>query len=666
MLGGAGDDTYVVDSLADVVTETANEGTDTVRSSVAWTLGANLENLTLTGTAALNGAGNTLNNVLTGNSAANTLDGGAGADTMLGGADDDTYLVDSLADVVTENANEGTDTVLSSLGWTLGANLENLTLTGTAGLNGTGNALNNLLTGNAAANVLSAGAGNDTLDGGAGADTMLGGAGDDTYVVDSLADVVTENANEGTDTIRSSVAWTLGANLENLTLTGTAALNGAGNTLNNVLMGNSAANNLNAGAGNDTLDGGAGADTMLGGAGDDTYVVDSLADVVTENANEGTDTVRSSVAWTLGANLENLTLTGTAALNGTGNTLNNVLTGNSAANTLDGGAGADTMLGGAGDDTYLVDSLADVVTENANEGTDTVRSSVAWTLGANLENLTLTGTAALNGTGNALNNVLTGNAGANVLDGGAGNDTFLDGSGNDTARGGDGDDVFRTTLAWEQNTYDGGAGRDTVDYSAQSYPTGRPNAGFGGYAGIWVDLSAGKAWRYRYGRHLYDGIPDALVSIENATGSDLQDFLVGDAQANRLEGLAGADQLDGGAGADTLLGGAGDDSYVVDNAADVVTENANEGTDTVRSSVAWTLGANLENLTLTGTAALNGTGNALNNTLVGNSANNVLTGGLVFATLSNKPQDFNGPGAALLVNGHVGQARLGDLKVMAL
>jgi Ca2+-binding RTX toxin-like protein len=149
-----------------------------------------------------------------------------------------------------------------------------------------------------------------------------------------------------------------------------------------------------------------------------------------------------------------------------------------------------------------------------------------------------------------------------------------------------------------------------------------------------VDLSAGKAWRYRYGRQLYDGIPDALTSIENAMGSDLQDMLVGDAQANRLEGLAGADQLDGGAGADTLAGGAGDDTYVVDNAADVVTENANEGIDTVRSSLSWTLGGNLENLTLLGAAAINGTGNVLNNLLLGNAANNVLNGGLGSDTLT--------------------------------
>ena len=147
------------------------------------------------------------------------------------------------------------------------------------------------------------------------------------------------------------MTYTLAANVENLTLTGTTAINGTGNTLNNLLTGNSANNSLSGGAGNDTIDGGAGNDTMVGGAGNDTYVVNVATDVVTEAANEGTDTIQSAVTLTLGNNVENLTLTGTTAINGTGNTLNNVLTGNGAANTLAGAAGNDTYVGGAGNDT---------------------------------------------------------------------------------------------------------------------------------------------------------------------------------------------------------------------------------------------------------------------------------------------------------------------------
>ena len=397
-------------------------------------LSANVENLTLTGAAAINGIGNSLNNLLTGNSAANTLDGdggddtlngGAGTDTLIGGIGNDTYLVENVGDVVTEQFDEGTDLVQSSVSYILSANVENLTLTGSAALNATGNVLNNRLSGNSGANV---------LDGAAGADTLIGGGGNDTYVVDDEGDVVTEAANQGTDTVQSAITYVLGADVENLTLTGAIGLNGTGNSLNNILSGNSAANGLMGLEGQDTLDGGGGADTLVGGLGNDTYMVDNIGDVVTENLNEGTDLVQSSVSYALTANVENLTLTGTSAINGTGNTLNNRLAGNSGANQL---------AGGLGNDTYLV-SHGDTIVEHANEGTDTVQSDVSWTLGANLENLTLTGAAAIDATGNMFNNRLTGNNAANQLAGGAGNDTLRGGFGNDTylIHRGEGQDVI--------------------------------------------------------------------------------------------------------------------------------------------------------------------------------------------------------------------------------
>jgi Ca2+-binding RTX toxin-like protein len=561
MAGGLGNDTYVVDNTSDVVSEATNAGTDLVQSSVNYKLGANLENLTLSGKANLRGTGNTLNNTLTGNTGNNVLNGGTGADTMAGGLGNDTYVVDNTRDVVSEAANAGRDLVRSSVSYTLGANLENLALTGKANLSGTGNALNNVLTGNAGANTLTGGAGNDTLNGGTGADKLLGGTGNDTYVVDNTADVVAEAANAGTDLVQSSVNHTLGANLENLALTGTAAINGTGNALNNVLTGNNAANVLN---------GGTGADRMAGGLGNDTYVVDNTADVVAEAANAGTDLVQSSVNHTLGANLENLALTGTAAINGTGNALNNILIGNTANNVLNGGTGADRMAGGLGNDTYVVDNTADVVAEAANAGTDLVQSSVNHTLGANLENLTLTGTAAINGAGNALNNVLTGNAGANTLTGGAGNDTYVVGTGDTTIE-----------LA--------GGGTDTVISNIN----------------------------WTLGANLENLTLTGTAAI-NGAGNALNNVLTGNNAAN---------VLNGGTGADRMAGGLGNDTYVVDNTRDVVAEAANAGRDLVRSSVNHTLGANLENLALTGTAAINGTGNALNNVLTGNAGANTLTGG---------------------------------------
>ncbi|MDD5053522.1 MAG: calcium-binding protein [Sulfuricurvum sp.] len=196
---------------------------------------------------------------------------------------------------------------------------------------------------------------------------------------------------------------------------------------NNKIFSGSGNDSITSGKGEDILDGGAGADKMIGGMGNDTYIVDNIGDIVTETSTIATeiDTVQSSITYILGANIENLTLTGTANINGTGNSLNNILIGNGGANTLNGGLGADTMIGGAGNDTYIIDNAGDKVVENINEGIDSVNTSISYTLNANVENLVLTGTATINGTGNTLNNILTGNSANNVLTGGAGSDIFV-------------------------------------------------------------------------------------------------------------------------------------------------------------------------------------------------------------------------------------------------
>jgi Ca2+-binding RTX toxin-like protein len=688
MIGDTGNDTYVVDNAGDIVIENANEGTDTVQSSITYTLAANVEKLTLTGSSAIDGTGNELDNSLTGNSAANTLtggagndtlNGGAGADTMIGGTGNDTYVVDNAGDDVIENANEGVDTIQSSITYTLSANVENLTLTGSSAIGGTGNELDNSLTGNSAANTLTGGAGNNTLNGGAGADTMIGGLGNDTYVVDNAGDVVIENPNEGIDTVQSSVTYTLSANVENLTLTGSSAIDGAGNELDNTLTGNGAANVLTGGAGNDTLNGGAGADTMIGGTGNDIYIVENAGDVVTENANEGTDTVQSSITYTLAANVENLTLTGSSNINGTGNELDNVLTGNSAANVLNGGTGADTMIGGAGNDTYVVDNEGDIITENAGEGTDIVQSSITYTLGANIENLTLTGSGNINGTGNVMNNTLTGNSAANTLDGGAGADTMIGGAGDDTyivdntgdtvtENSGAGNDTVQSSISYTltanvenliltgnatingtgnslnnmltgnsaDNVINGGTGVDTImgGLGNDTYVVDNTGDTVTENANEGLDIVQSSA-TYTLSANV-ENLTLTGSSAINGTGNELDNVLNGNSGANTLTGGAGNDTLNGGAGADTMIGGTGNDTYVVDNTGDVVRENANEGTDTVQSSVTYTLSANVENLTLTGSSNINGTGNVLDNTIVGNSGVNTLTGNDGNDTLDGK------------------------------
>jgi Ca2+-binding RTX toxin-like protein len=217
-------------------------------------------------------------------------------------------------------------------------------------INGTNG--NDYLLGTSTNDIISGFNGNDTLIGGLGADTLYGGDGSDTYYVDNAGDVVTEYYNDalgGVDTVFSSVNFTLGFGLENLTLTGTGNI-GTGNGNNNVITGNSA---------NNILNGGLGADSLYGGDGSDTYYVDNAGDVVTEYYNDalgGVDTVFSSVNFTLGFGLENLTLTGTGNINGTGNGNKNVITGNSANNILTGGLGADTLTGGLGADTFVFNS----------------------------------------------------------------------------------------------------------------------------------------------------------------------------------------------------------------------------------------------------------------------------------------------------------------------
>jgi len=508
MVGGLGNDIYIIDNVGDVVVELAGEGTaDALTTSLSTTLTgalAEFENVTLTGSAALRATGNAYNNALTGNTGNNTLvggdgadklNGGLGADSLVGGTGNDAYTIDNVGDVVVELAGEGTADALSTIfSTTLSgalAEIENLTLTGSAALSATGNAYNNALTGNTGNNTLVGGEGNDALNGGLGADSLVGGTGNDTYIVDNVGDVVVELAGEGTtDTLSTIFNTTLSgalAEIENLVLGGSAALSATGNAKDNSLAGNTGNNTLVGGDGNDKLNGGLGADSMVGGTGNDVYTIDNAGDVVVELAGEGTaDGLSTTFSTTLSgalAEIENLTLTGLDNLSAVGNAAANSITGNAGNNTLVGGdggdkliggLGADSMVGGMGNDAYYIDNAGDTVLELAGEGTDTLYTVFNTTLSgalAEIENLTLTGLNNLSAVGNAAANSIVGSDGNNTLAGGDGSDKLNGGLGADSLSGGNGNDTLDGGLG--RDTLTGGAGNDSFSFATL---TGSPLA----------------------------------------------------------------------------------------------------------------------------------------------------------------------------------------------
>ena len=329
--GGAGDDLYVLETSNPTVVENANEGTDTVISNVAYFLTANVENLTLMGTAGV-AYGNDLDNLLIGNASDNNFYGRGGSDRMVGGLGNDVYEVTEQGDTVIELVGQGNDTVFAYLNYWMPDNVETVALTGTA-VEAHGNGSDNTLIGTASNNILL---------GGAGLDAMVGGAGNDSYEVTESGDQVIEGVNAGIDTIFAYVDdYVLPANVEAVVLAGSATV-GHGNILNNTLVGNAL---------NNTLYGGGGDDTMLGGAGNDIYELTEAGDTVIENVGEGVDTVFSYVNTTLTANVETLVLVGDAHI-GIGNDAANTLIGGAGSDTLNGGLGDDTLIGGAGSDSF--------------------------------------------------------------------------------------------------------------------------------------------------------------------------------------------------------------------------------------------------------------------------------------------------------------------------
>jgi Ca2+-binding RTX toxin-like protein len=497
--GGAGDDRFVGGIAGD--TFDGGAGSDTIdygayASAVTVSLvtgyGAGGDQLT----GVENIIGSDFGDTLTGDVGDNTLDGRAGVDTLSYAFADAAVTVDIAAVGAQQTFGAGTDTLLG---------FENLI----------GSKFNDTLRGNGQANILTGDTGNDILSGRGGADTLNGGAGTDT------ADYGTASAG-----IQVDLATQLAANDGD----------GAADVLSSI-------ENVIGSAFSDLIHGGAGANTLRGGQGDDNYTVDG-ADLVIEATNGGWDSVFATANYTLSANIENLTLQGSAT-SGTGNDLANNLYGNDLSNNLsggagddylaggagadalDGGAGADTLDGGLGDDSYVLDSASDTVTESADGGWDTVYATFNYALGANVESVTLQGTAT-DATGNDLANTLYGNDLSNHLHGGAGADTLSGGAGDDTLDGGVGGDVL-----------DGGDGIDLASYAGAASGV---TAFLGGAA-----LNAGEA------------AGDTYAGIENLEGSAFADILGGTDAANAIMALAGDDFLYGGGGDDMLTGGVGTD-----------------------------------------------------------------------------------------------------------
>jgi Ca2+-binding RTX toxin-like protein len=392
----------------------------------SWTNGTDL--ITLFGNNGDNDiTGSTQNDTIDGGGGNDSLDGGAGADSMSGGAGDDTYVVDNAADQISEAGGSGTDTVRAGISYVLGSGLENLFLTGTAAIAGTGNSANNIITGNIGNNFLSGGGG--------GADTLNGGAGDDVIIVDA-DDQVIETAGGGNDLVAALTSYALNAGAQVETLSTT---NG-GNNAAIALTGNEFAQLIIGNAGSNFLMGGGGADTLNGGAGDDVIIVDA-DDQVIEAVGGGNDLVAAMTSYALnaGAQVETLSTVNSgsnAAIALTGNEFAQLIIGNAGNNFLMGGGAADTLQGLGGNDTYIVDS-DDQVIEAAGGGNDLVAAMTSYGLtgGAQVETLsTVNGgsNTAINLTGNEFGQQLTGNAGNNILNGGLGADTLTGLGGADT------------------------------------------------------------------------------------------------------------------------------------------------------------------------------------------------------------------------------------------
>lgn len=512
LIGGIGNDTYVVNAVLDIVTELSGEGTDLIQSTISYSLvdtdgaglnGGHVENLQLLGSATINATGNSLNNTIYANAGSyvNVIDGSTGTDTL-----SYQYATTTGTAGITLSLGETPD----SSGYVMASGIsgedkvkqiENIS----------GSNFADTLTGNAGANVLNGLTGNDTLSGGAGSDNLNGGLGLDTLLINAVVGTSSDSGR----VVVTNTSTSLNNDKGQDTLT---SFNLAEDIINVV------ATNVNSFVhGTDTAIGLAGTDV----AGTKTSFTTStglieLNQTTNDNWGDAGDIALTFVSPS--ATLTEAAFEARLQYNLTGTSGNDALTGGSLNDVFYGGLGADTLNGGLGDDTYVVSTTSGVVTELAGQGTDLIQSTVSYSLvdtdgtganGGNVENLKLGGIANINGTGNALDNVIYVNNGAYI------------------------------------NLIDGGSGNDTLSYQY---------ANTTGTTGVTLNLSVVNASSQATASGISGA--DLVKNIENLIGSNYADKLTGNSLANMLNGGSGNDTIDGSSGDDLLIGGAGMDSLI--------------------------------------------------------------------------------------------------------
>ena len=578
-IGTSEDDVYYVTLSDDIIIENPNSGDDTVCSNVSYTLPNHVENLVLTGTANIFGAGNNSNNILIGNEGRNRLNSGRGDDIVYGGGGDDVI-----------NGGEGNDLLFGETG-------------------------------------------NDILNGEAGNDVLEGGEGDDTYLFSAKSEQDTIIDNQGHNSIRFHTDlslndltvevqnneigghdWLIAVKNSNavLTIKNQYTQNGTTPAVSQFIIGtqkldvNSFAkyfdisltehtesgqtidgsdgnDHLIGTSGDDIIDGKAGADIMEGGDGNDTYYVDDVKDVVIEQDGGGEDIVFSSISHTAATHVENVTLTGSANIFAAGNNSNNILTGNEGRNRLNSGRGDDTVYGMGGNDNL-----------NGGDGNDYLDGG--------------DGNDVING--DSGDDILVGGNGKDILKGGAGNDTYIygdddtiiDNQGINTLKFSDGLNNAKLNLktihnddgsqSWEitseqgsaliQNQIgaDGSISIDRFQFNDQTYTAAQFQQAFQPVKAEtikFVGTNVDDTLHGNAGNNEIDGGNDGHDILYGHDGDDIlrehsetyygnepasDDKLYGGNGNDKLYAYVGADLLDGGAGNDYMEGGEHNDTYV--------------------------------------------------------------------------------------------------------